>query len=72
MEQLTLGPLLRERRKEMGLSIKSISKKLDICPAEWSRYENNRNKWPLSLSLLKKINKLMDIDLEILKGAEAK
>lgn len=51
--------MFRERRKQLGLSLKSLAAQLKISPPSLSRYENGFRRWPKPL--LKRLQSIMGL-----------
>ena len=63
-----LSEQMANRREELGLTQAQVAAKLGIVQQAYDHYENNRRNIPISL--LAKIAKTLDIDIEVLLNLE--
>ena len=63
-----LSEQMAKRREELGLTQAQVATKLGIVQQAYDHYENNRRNIPISL--LAKIAKTLDIDIEVLLNLE--
>lgn len=63
-----LGHYIKEKRKEKGLSIRGLGRKIKRDATYLSSIERNKHGYIPSTTILKEISKSLDLNLEILKS----
>ena len=64
---MSIGEIIKQRRKELGLSAEDIAKKAGVSPATIYRYESGDIRNPRS-SILQPIAEVLNLDLYDLVG----
>ena len=67
MKRNILGPRIRERRRDIGITQAALAKRLDISASYLNLIEHNKR--DISGSLLRRVADELEIDLALLDGA---